>query len=74
VFWLSRIPCAECGEVVDREAADAHRCDRERWLEFQMRVLRGDLLAFDRELEEYLSSPEGRFETWLAAREVWRDA
>jgi hypothetical protein len=74
VFWSSYMPCSHCGEAVDRSAADPHACDPERRLEFQMVAMRRELLSFDTELREYLSGKEGRFETWLAAREVRRTA
>lgn len=70
MFSFSRVPCPECGEAVDQPQADAHTCDPQRRLEFQLRALQGEVLAFDRQLEEWLSSREGRFQVWLAAREV----
>jgi len=74
VFSPSQMPCAECGESVVRVAVHSHACDPSRRLDFQMLAMRRGVLAFDSELREYLSGKEGRFETWLAAREVRRSA
>ncbi len=74
MFLSSHMPCAECGESVDRAAADSHRCDPARRVEYQMIVMRPVLAAFDTRFREYLSGNEGRFEVWLAARDVRRSA
>jgi hypothetical protein len=72
MFWSSYMPCADCGGAVERTATDAHTCDPQRRADFQMVAMQRELLAFDTEFREYLSGNEGRFETWLAAREVRR--
>jgi len=59
---------------VGRAAADAHTCDPRRRLEFQMQALRSSIAAFDTDLRDYLAGNEGRFEVWLAARDVRRSA
>lgn len=74
VFSPSQMPCAECGESVVRTSADSHACDPSRRVDFQMLAMGRGVLAFDTDLREYLSGKEGRFETWLAARDVRRSA
>lgn len=74
MFWSSYMPCADCGESVDRQAAGSHSCDPQRRLDFQMVAMQREILAFDTTLREYLSSREGQFQVWLAAREVRRSA
>jgi hypothetical protein len=73
MFLSSHKPCAECGESVERTAADAHTCDPTRRLEFQMLALGPQISAFEMELRDYLSSNEGAFQMWLASRDVRRD-
>jgi hypothetical protein len=53
------MPCAHCGASVAR--GDAHDCDDERRLAF-------DLFRFDGELGAWLASPEGLFEQYDAER------
>jgi hypothetical protein len=66
-FAYSRYtPCPDCGGAVAREDLEEHCCDRERWLEFQMSQLRGEIVSFESELGEFLRSPEGLFEAWYA--------
>lgn len=72
VFWSNFVPCADCGQAIERTATKPHTCDPERRVEFQMVALRHQVLTFDKELREYLSGKEGRFETWVAARDVRR--
>jgi len=74
VLFASQMPCPRCGESVGRAAADAHTCDPRRRLEFQMQALRSSIAAFDTDLRDYLAGNEGRFEVWLAARDVRRNA
>ncbi len=62
------MPCTECGASVARGERDAHVCDAERRLEFELFQLRGAIAAFDAELAAYLDSPQGRFEAWDAER------
>ena len=35
MYFASRMPCAECGAVVERADAAAHVCDPARWRDFQ---------------------------------------
>jgi hypothetical protein len=70
VFWSNFIPCADCGQAIERSSASEHTCDPDRRVEFKMVALRHQVLTFEKELHEYLSGKEGRFESWLAARDV----
>jgi hypothetical protein len=64
------MPCTQCGESVDRFAAVAHHCNIERSVDHQMSALREDIATFEARLQEFLLTPRGSFETWLAARRV----
>lgn len=70
MYLSSHMPCAECGESVERSAADAHTCDPERRLDFLMLALRHQVSGFEHSMREFLSCKEGQFEVWLAARVV----
>jgi hypothetical protein len=72
VFWSHFIPCADCGEAIERSAAGSHDCDPQRRVEFTLAAMHHRIGTFDSDLEEFLVSNEGRFESWLAAREVRR--
>jgi len=72
MFTSRYLPCPDCGASTDRTAPTPHVCDRERLMDFRMFGLRHEVAWFDRLLSAYLSSAEGRFETWLAARDVRR--
>lgn len=74
-MFLSRhMPCEDCGESVERTAAAAHVCNPERLLDYQMFRMRDEIAAFETRLHDYLSGKKGRFEAWLAARDVRRAA
>ncbi len=62
------MPCADCGASVDVADAAGHVCDPERRLDFDLIRLRGEIAAFDDELDAFLDSPQGRFEVWDAER------
>jgi len=55
---------------VERRAAGVHRCKRERLVEYQLFELRDDIAKFEGRLRHYLHTATGRFEAWLAARQV----
>jgi hypothetical protein len=74
MYFASRMPCAECGAVVERADAAAHVCDPARWRDFQLLTMSATVAGFDTGLQEYLAGKEGRFEAWLAARDVRRTA
>jgi hypothetical protein len=62
------MPCAECGESVDRGETETHVCDVERRLDFRVFQLRDEVAAFDDQLADWLGSAHGRFASWLAER------
>jgi hypothetical protein len=69
-FFASRyMPCDECGASVAAEEREGHTCDPERLLEYRLFQLRGEIARLDEAVGEYLDSPHGRFEQWLAERE-----
>jgi hypothetical protein len=70
VFTSRFMPCTDCGESVERSAAPGHRCSKERLVEYQMFGLREDIASFEDRLGRFLQSGVGRFEVWLAARQV----
>lgn len=73
VVFLSRhMPCEECGESVDRSAATSHVCNPERLLDYRMFRMRDEINRFESRFHEFLSESRGRFEAWLAARDVRR--
>jgi hypothetical protein len=67
-FESKYMPCEECGASVARAEREAHKCERERWLSYQVFQRRDELERFDHELAAFLESPRGRFEAWYAAR------
>lgn len=70
-MFISRfMPCAQCGESVDRWAGPEHRCPPPRVVDEQSVALRDEVARLEAGLEDYLRSRLGRFETWLAARQV----
>jgi hypothetical protein len=68
------MPCPDCGASLDRSEVAPHSCDPDRLLDYRMFALRHEIAWFDRLVASFLDTPEGRFETWLAARDVRRSA
>lgn len=68
MFPSRYLPCPDCGASLERRD-DAHECERERWLEFQLFQLRDEVDELEAELVDYLASPRGRFELYYAGRE-----
>ena len=62
-------PCPECGAPVLTDEATVHRCDRQRYVEYQMLVLRLQISAFEQQFNEWLHTTQGRFAAYYAARE-----
>jgi NAD-dependent SIR2 family protein deacetylase len=62
-------PCPDCGAPVPEEEDAAHRCDRRRYVEYQMLLLRPEIVAFEDELDAWLVTPQGQFERYYAARD-----
>lgn len=74
-MFLSRhMPCEECGESVERTAVESHICDPERLLDYQIFRMRDEIAAFEHRFHRYLDDKLGRFEVWLARRDVRRTA
>lgn len=72
-MFLSRhMPCEDCGVSVERATAESHVCDPASLLDFQMFKMRDRILRFDDIFREYLDGSQGKFEVWLAARDVRR--
>jgi hypothetical protein len=70
-MFVSRyLPCADCGESVERSVASGHRCSTERMVDFQMFGLREDIARLEDRLWDFLDTSHGRFAAWLAARQV----
>jgi endogenous inhibitor of DNA gyrase (YacG/DUF329 family) len=61
-------PCPDCGAPVPNEEEDAHRCERRRFVDYQMLLLRPEIVAFEHELAAWLGTPQGRFSAYYAAR------
>lgn len=66
MFESSYMPCPDCGASVPRIEQDSHECDPERKVSYESFLEAKDLSI---ELEEYLSSPEGRFALWEAEQQ-----
>lgn len=72
-MFVSRfMPCPRCGDSVERADLDVHRCDPVRRVDFEMFALRSDIATFEGDFRGFLATTAGRFETWLAARDVRR--
>jgi hypothetical protein len=70
MFASRYLPCTECGASVERAAADGHRCSPERLAEYRMFALREEIATFEDRLAAWLGTNRGRFDVWLAARQV----
>jgi hypothetical protein len=64
------MPCGECGDSVERRRLTQHRCDPERLVDFAMFGLRHEVAQLEARMRRYLDTPRGRFDVWLAARQV----
>lgn len=62
------MPCPVCGASVASEARDAHICDREVRLSYELFQLRDEVAGIGDEIDAYLESPAGQFALWEAAR------
>ncbi|MGZ5418022.1 MAG: hypothetical protein ACXWDI_12650 [Nocardioides sp.] len=72
MYFSRNMPCAECGASVPRTDVEAHECDPQRRVDFQILGMTAAIACFESDIEKYLSGKEGRFEVWLAARDVRR--
>ncbi|WP_457208063.1 hypothetical protein [Nocardioides sp. P5_C9_2] len=74
VFRSRYMPCEDCGASVDRVGAPHHECSSERLADYRMFALRDDVARLETGVRHYLDTAAGRFECWLAARQVRRQA
>lgn len=72
MFSSRFMPCADCGASLDLRSDLGHTCDPERLLDYRMFGLREETGAFVPQFVQFLDTPKGRFESWLAARRVRR--
>jgi hypothetical protein len=66
--------CPECGAPVLTEEETVHRCELQRYVEYQMLVLRLQISAFEQQFNDWLHTPQGRFAAYYAARQRLRVA
>jgi hypothetical protein len=62
-------PAQTDGAPVAADEESIHRCERERYVEYQMLLLRLQVAAFEQQFDDWLHTPQGRFATYYAARE-----
>lgn len=70
MFKSRFMPCGECGASVDQSDLLLHKCSRDRWADYQMFGLRAEVALLETGIHNYLVSGSGRFESWLAARQI----
>ena len=70
MFRSRFMPCPECGASVDRTLVTVHECSSERAADYQMFGLRDEVARLEAGVLRYLATASGRFESWLAARQV----
>ena len=70
MFGSRFMPCFECGASIDQTDDSVHQCSPERLADFQMFGLRDEIARLEIGVRRFLATPHGRFETWLAARQV----
>jgi hypothetical protein len=69
MFSSRFMPCQECGASVDGNLP-VHECSPARRVDYQMFGLRGEVAQLETGIRHYLGTAPGRFESWLAARQV----
>jgi hypothetical protein len=75
VMFSSRyLPCPECGGTIDQAMPAVHECLRARLAEHQVAEPLDGVEQFEADLQAYLATTAGRFETWIAARKVRQSA
>jgi hypothetical protein len=70
MFRSRFMPCPECGASVDRTGSPGHACAPERRSDYQVFGLRDEVAQLETGIHRYLATASGRFESWLAARQV----
>ena len=51
------------------EEEGVHRCERQRYVEYQMLLLRLQISAFEQQFNDWLHTSQGRFAAYYAARQ-----
>lgn len=74
MFRSRFMPCHECGASVDRTRLPGHECSPERLADFAVFGLRDEIAQLEIGIRHYLATSPGRFESWLAARQVRGEA
>jgi hypothetical protein len=54
---------------VPAEEEAEHRCERARYVEYQLLLLRPQVAALELQFHDWLRTPHGRFAAYYAARE-----
>ena len=70
MFESRFMPCPVWGASLDRSIELRHECSRERRADYQMVALQEEITRLQAGVEQYLGTPAGRFEVWLAARQI----
>jgi hypothetical protein len=62
------LACESCGQAVPRADIEQHTCDEQRWLDYQLVVLRPEIARLEQDFGDWLDTPAGRFEQFYAER------
>lgn len=62
-------PCPDCGAPVPADEESEHRCERQRYVEYQMLLQRQQIAAFELQFSDWLRTPQGRFAAYYATRQ-----
>ena len=63
------VPCPDCGAPVPAEEEADHSCELDRFVEYQLLLLRPQIAAFELQFHDWLCTPQGRFALYYAARQ-----
>jgi len=63
------LPCPDCGALVPSDADQLHICDDQQRLEYQLHELKAEMDRFSEDFGDWLNTPEGRLQQWIAERE-----
>lgn len=74
MFHSRYLPCPDCGASVDRAGDSRHECSPERLADYQLFGLRDEVAELETRVRDYLRTSAGRFDAWLAARQVRGEA
>ena len=70
MFGSRFMPCEACGASVERSVRAWHECSPERRADYELFGLRDEVAQLESTVSRYLATSAGRFESWLAARQV----